>query len=112
MLSFNQLSHACPLQEENIPLHSCNLQGLHHIIIISSDGYTKISVAHLLSERKPQGAQSDVRRTPFWFACLIIQGYQAFLQHTQFLNLPLVIVPAEECFSCLQLVNPVYIIRC
>ena len=30
MLSFNQLSHACPLQEENIPLHSCNLQGLHH----------------------------------------------------------------------------------
>ena len=29
MLSFNQLSHACPLQEENIPLHSCNLQGLH-----------------------------------------------------------------------------------
>ena len=30
MLSFNQLSHACPLQEENILLHSCNLQGLHH----------------------------------------------------------------------------------
>ena len=29
MLSFNQLSHACPLQEENILLHSCNLQGLH-----------------------------------------------------------------------------------
>ena len=46
MLSFNQLSHACPLQEENIPLHSCNLQGLHHIIVISSDDYTNISVAH------------------------------------------------------------------
>ena len=30
MLSFNQLLHACPLQEENILLHSCNLQGLHH----------------------------------------------------------------------------------
>ena len=30
MLSFNQLSHACPLQEENILLHFCNLQGLHH----------------------------------------------------------------------------------
>ena len=29
MLSFNQLSHAYPLQEENIPLYSCNLQGLH-----------------------------------------------------------------------------------
>ena len=29
MLSFNQL-HACPLQEENILLHSCNLQGLLH----------------------------------------------------------------------------------
>ena len=46
MLSFNQLSHAYPLQEENIPLHSCNLQGLHHIIVISSDDYTNISVAH------------------------------------------------------------------
>ena len=33
---------------------------VHHIIVIYSDGYTKISVAHLLSERKPQGTQSDV----------------------------------------------------
>ena len=29
MLLFVQLLHSCPLQEENIPLHSCNLQGLH-----------------------------------------------------------------------------------
>ena len=29
MLSFNQLSHACPLQEENILLHSCDPWGLH-----------------------------------------------------------------------------------
>ena len=27
--SVNQLPHSCPLQEENIPLHSCNLQRLH-----------------------------------------------------------------------------------
>ena len=27
--SVNQLLHSCPLQEQNIPLHSCNLQGLH-----------------------------------------------------------------------------------
>ena len=27
--SVNQLLHSCPLQEENIPFHSCNLQGLH-----------------------------------------------------------------------------------
>ena len=27
--SVNQLVHTGPLQEENIPLHSCNLQGLH-----------------------------------------------------------------------------------
>ena len=29
MLSFNQLLHSYPLQEETLPLHSCNLQGLH-----------------------------------------------------------------------------------
>ena len=32
----NQLLHSCPLQEENLPLHSCNLQVLHNSMNLGS----------------------------------------------------------------------------
>ena len=34
--SVNQLLHSCPLQEENLPLHSCNLQVLHNSMNLGS----------------------------------------------------------------------------